>query len=117
MTYIQELRKRAGDLPGGLMELGESAEETLVRELKEELDLNADLAEVHLRGVFAGEAFYRKLKYGTETYYTAVVYEVPLPAGLIVPDQDEVRAFGFFDVNSLPEGIAAIDREIIHQLK
>lgn len=145
MTYVQELRKRAGDLPlllvrptviitnqqgfillvkyfdntwglpGGLMELGETTEETIKRELKEEL--NIDIAKFDFYKVFSGKEFYKKSGSGAETYYTAIVYRADAPGGEIKPDNEEVAEYGFFDPFRIPESTTPIDQVVIKEYR
>ncbi len=143
MTYLQELRKRAGDLPlllvrptvimtnpqgsillvkyfdhtwglpGGLMEPGETAEETIRRELKEELNL--DIAKFEFYKVFSGKDFYKKSESGAETYYMGVVYCAEAPDGEIKPDNEEIAEYGFFESCNIPETTTPIDQRIIKE--
>lgn len=54
MQQRNELARRWG-LPGGLMELGESTRETVVREVAEESGLRLDPAQLILLNVYSGE--------------------------------------------------------------
>ena len=144
MTYIKELRKRAGDLPlvlvrptaiiennsgfillvryldntwglpGGLMELGESTEETIMRELKEELNLEVSTLELYK--VFSGKNFYSKSKHG-ETYYTAVVYCGSALNADIRTDNEEIIEYCNFDPWHIPDSTTPIDQEIIKEYR
>ena len=59
-------------IPGGSMELGETLEETAVRELKEETNLDAKA--FTLLNVFSGEDFYFKYPNEDELYSVVVLY-------------------------------------------
>ncbi|MWA08352.1 NUDIX hydrolase [Streptomyces sp. BA2] len=66
-------------LPGGLMEPGESLEDTGRREVREETGLN--IGTLQLFGVYSGaEQFYRYPN-GDEIYNVTVVYRASLPPG------------------------------------
>lgn len=143
MTYIQELRGRAGDLPlmlvrptlilandcneillvqyrngswglpGGLMEPGETAEETIIREIKEEL--NVAIEKPALLTVLSGGKYYKKSRNGYETYYVSPVYVSKHFAGTLQADQEEVIDYGFYGLDDMPRFVTEIDREVLRQ--
>lgn len=86
--------------PGGAIELGESLEAALIREIKEETNLefrNPKLfdikANVHM--VYPN---------GDEVYYTDVVYEINDFYGELKHDGESTE-LRFFDIDNLPENI------------
>ena len=74
--YNEVLLQKRNDggygLPGGLMEMGESLEETAKREVLEETGLEVD--ELELLGVFSGADYYLKMNNGDELYSVTAVY-------------------------------------------
>ena len=96
-------------LPGGAMEIGESAEECAIRETWEETGL--EVVVKRLVGVYSDPKNYCILRYpnGYAVHYLIVVYEVEQIGGelLISEESTELR---FFDVDALPEGIMPSSR-------
>ncbi len=88
-------------LPGGLMELGESYEETARREVYEETGLT--LGALTLIDVFSGKAYYRKLPNGDEFYAVTALFRTEEYSGSLKIDHGETRDLRFFDLDRLPE--------------
>lgn len=99
---LVKYQDRAWGIPGGLMELGESVEECLRREVKEEI--NIELESLRLFGVFSGNELFTKLRNGHEYYNVIIGYICTNFSGEIKPDGDEVIEAKFFDITDLPEG-------------
>ncbi|MNI42480.1 NADH pyrophosphatase [compost metagenome] len=144
MEYIEELRKLVGNqplilvrpsvavinkfgqillvkyqdnswgIPGGLMDLGESVEECLRREAKEEL--NIDLGTLHLFGVFSGKELYTKLRNGHEYYNVIVGYICTEFKGDIIPDGEEVIEAKFYNLFEVPESTQPYIKEKLKEL-
>lgn len=98
-------------LPGGLMELGESLEETAQREVKEETNL--DIGKLKLLGVFSGEEYYLKVANGDEFYSVTAVYTTDEVQGDIKIDRTESVDVQFFHLNNLPNDLLDIYRNFI----
>ncbi|HWH00126.1 MAG TPA: NUDIX domain-containing protein, partial [Pilimelia sp.] len=99
-------------LPGGLMEPGESFEETGRREVAEETGLR--LGAMELLGVFAGPEYYYRYPNGDEIHNVTAAYVAAVtPAAAWVPDRREVLALRFFPLDRLPETIIAPERPIV----
>ena len=99
---LLERRSDTGEwcTPGGAIELGESLEDALKREIKEETNLefiNPKLfdikANVHM--IYPN---------GDEVYYTDIVYEINEFWGELKHDE-ESKELRFFSLNNLPENI------------
>lgn len=88
-------------IPGGLMELGESVEDSLRREIREEISL--ELKDLHLFGVFSGQELYTKLKNGHQYYNIIIGYISTDYEGQIQPDGIEVLEANFFNLTEIPE--------------
>ncbi|GGG71208.1 NUDIX hydrolase [Paenibacillus radicis (ex Gao et al. 2016)] len=101
-------------IPGGLMELGESTEECLRRELKEELQIT--LKHLRLVGVYSGEALYTRLKNGHEYYNVVIAYLCTEYEGELRPDGIEILDAAFYSLNQLPEQLNPFIREKLQQL-
>ncbi len=95
-------------LPGGLMELGESLEETARREVKEETGLI--IGELELLGVFSGEDYFLKVANGDELYSVTAVYVTRDIQGDIEVDLTESIEVEYFQFEGLPDGLLSSDR-------
>ncbi|MBP1949708.1 NUDIX hydrolase [Virgibacillus litoralis] len=98
-------------LPGGLMELGESMEETARREVKEETNLT--IGSLKLLGIFSGEEYYLKVANGDEFYSVTAVYTTDEVQGDIKIDRTESVDVQFFQLHHLPNDLLDIYRSFI----
>jgi len=98
-------------LPGGLMELGESTEETVKREILEETGLQ--LGKLQLFGVYSGKNYLCIAQNGDEFYVVTTVYTTNEYYGEVSVNDDESLTLEWLDINNLPENIARTHREII----
>ncbi|WP_093134764.1 NUDIX hydrolase [Salinibacillus kushneri] len=98
-------------LPGGLMELGESLENTARREVKEETGLNIDRLE--LLGVFSGPDYYFKVSNGDELYSVTAVFLTNEVQGAIEMDKEESIDVKYFNLHELPENLTEEYRSYI----
>ncbi|WP_270181319.1 NUDIX hydrolase [Alkalihalobacillus sp. CinArs1] len=90
-------------LPGGIMELGESLEETARREVKEETGLT--VGSLQLVDVFSGSDYYLKVSNGDELYSVTAVYVTRDVKGTITMDESESLDMRYFSVENLPDGL------------
>ncbi|MNE69332.1 NADH pyrophosphatase [compost metagenome] len=102
-------------IPGCLLDLGESVEECLRREAKEEL--NIDLGALHLFGVFSGKELYTKLRNGHEYYNVIVGCICTEFKGDIKPDGEEVVEAKFYNLNEVPDSTQPYIKEKMKELR
>lgn len=89
-------------IPGGFMDAGEQPEETLRRELREEIGLELESAEIILVRSF-------KDPLQLEILFRA------RPNGTAKPRSMEVQQLGWFSPDSLPQKLSTDQRELIKQ--
>ena len=88
-------------IPGGAIELGEALEQTAVRELKEETNLEVDnLVFLHL---FSGNDFYFRYPNGDELYAVVALYLAQDVKGEMKIADDESYELRYFSKDEIPE--------------
>jgi ADP-ribose pyrophosphatase YjhB (NUDIX family) len=109
-------RSDCGDwgLPGGLMEPGETTEQTARRELLEETGQTADGLE--LFGVFSGPEHYFRYPNGDEAYHVSIVYLTRTAHGHVKLSDGEHTDFGYFALSALPTETGSPIRPILKKL-
>lgn len=85
---------------GGIMDPGESIEQTTLREVREEVGLN--LRELNFLGIFSGPEFSRTLPNGDQVSMFVVVYTARHTGQPLTIDPAEVVQAGFFALDALP---------------
>jgi mutator protein MutT len=112
------LQKRADDGTwanhGGCLELGETVEETVMRELKEEIGITPTKLEFYK--IFSGEDMHYTCTSKDEVYAVIVIYLCDEYEGELQQDNDEVVELQWFDVNNLPENINKQDKVILKDI-
>lgn len=91
-------------LPGGAMEIGESLEETAIREANEEVGLTCRNLKVFK--IYSGSKLYYKYPDGNEVYNVTATYICKDFTGEIEVDKSEGKDARFFDVDSIPKKIS-----------
>lgn len=100
-------------LPGGLMELGESAEETARREVLEETGLT--VGDLKLINVYSGKKHFVKAQNGDEFYVVTVAYYAESFNGEMKIDLNESVSAEFVEPANLPEKIVKSHRAILEE--
>ena len=101
---------------GGALELGETVEEAVKRELREEIGIVP--TKLRLYKIFSGEDMHWKYPNGDEAYCVNVVFLCDEYEGELKQDDDEVVELKWFDVDNLPENIhAPVDRAILKDIE
>lgn len=112
---LQQRKHPAGywAIPGGLMELGESVEDTARREIYEETKLS--VSELQLINVYSGPGNYIKASNGDEFYVVTTAFYTNDISGELVIDKDESLDFKFFRPDQLPTEIVKSHLPIIKE--
>ena len=106
--------KGSWGIPGGLMELGESAEDVAKREVLEETGLV--VKNLTLINVYSGPSNFAVAENGDEYYVvTAAYYTNSFEGELKVVDETESISFEFFAPQKLPEKIVKSHRKILDE--
>jgi 8-oxo-dGTP pyrophosphatase MutT (NUDIX family) len=103
--------KRRWSLPGGLMELGESFEETARREVYEETGLS--LGALELLDIFSGKDNYVLCPNGDEVYAITAVYLAQSFSGEMHIDYAESLDMRFIALDEIPTNLSSVARRAI----
>lgn len=99
-------------IPGGLMELGESVEETGRRELFEETGVT--VGKLNFIDVFSGSEYFVKCANGDEFYsVTLAYYSDEIIEGKLINDEDEALELRYFKIDKIPTEMVKSHRKII----
>jgi ADP-ribose pyrophosphatase YjhB (NUDIX family) len=90
-------------LPGGLMELGETAEQTARREVREEVGL--EVGGIEFLGVFSGPEMFHVYPNGDEAFGVSVAYTARYGGQPLKPDPAEALQARFFALDALPDNL------------
>lgn len=90
-------------VPGGVMELGETFEETAKREALEETGLSVNRLE--LFGMYSGNDCYAEYSNGDQVYSVQVIFSAHSISGELLQKSEESREHRFFAPHNLPENI------------
>ncbi|WP_298825767.1 NUDIX hydrolase [uncultured Planococcus sp.] len=100
-------------LPGGLMELGESTEDTAKREVMEETGLAIE--ELNLINVYSGPKHFVVAENGDEFYVVTLAYYSTEYSGELTVDKKESLSFKFFSPDDLPEKMVGSHRTVVEE--
>jgi ADP-ribose pyrophosphatase YjhB (NUDIX family) len=101
---LQQRLDGSWGLPGGLMEPGESLEQTAVREVKEET--NIDIDEFHFLKVFSGKEFTFTLNNNDEINVVTALYWSNKWHGSLINDKSEGLSLAFFTTDNMPDNMS-----------
>ena len=89
-------------LPGGCQELGERFEDTVIREIKEETNLDVKEEDLELIAVVSGESRKNEYPNGDVVINNTVLYCIKKYSGELKWDS-ESKEMKFFDLDNLPQ--------------
>ncbi|MBV6397493.1 MAG: RNA pyrophosphohydrolase [Anaerolineales bacterium] len=115
LLMIKRTDNNRWGVPGGAMELGESLEDTVKREIKEEIGV--DVKDLELFGVYSGQELYYKYPNGAEVYNVSVVYIIRNFNEEVIVNPDEHSEYKYFDVHNLPEEASPPIKPILRDLQ
>lgn len=101
-------------LPGGCQEIGERFEETVIREVKEETNLEVKEEDLKLVTVVSGQTRRRQYPNGDVVFNNSVLFVISKFTGELKCDE-ESKVLKFFDINDLP--INQHDEDLIQAYK
>jgi 8-oxo-dGTP pyrophosphatase MutT (NUDIX family) len=97
------------DLIGGSMELGETFEQTVRREVREEIGV--ELGALEILEVYSGPDFFHRYPNGDEVYHVGVAFQTREVRGPLRPDAQEVDELRFFPLDALPSQLKPSARQ------
>ncbi|KHJ63850.1 NUDIX domain-containing protein [Burkholderia glumae] len=87
-------------LPAGGIELGESPEDAIVREVMEETGYDVSVSRV--LGVFGGRSFRYRYPNGDEVEYVVTLFACKIIGGTGVPTDSETKSLKYFHRHEMP---------------
>lgn len=113
------LQKRVDDgkwgIPGGNMELGETIEETVCREVLEETGLKVE--ELKLFNIYSGKSQHHIYPNGDEVYFVNIMFKTNKYTGKLEIKDNESKELKFFPINEVPKDITPPCKSVIEDLK
>ena len=99
-------------IPGGFVDLGESVEDTAVRELREETGIDVSKADISLVGVYSEPS--RDVRGHT----VSVIYSCDITGREVEAEgRDDALSAKFFDIDNLPDELAFDHRKVLNDFR
>lgn len=97
------------DLPGGFVSANENPSDSIIREIKEELNLNVKI--INIEDTFIEE--YKNKGRNDENYAVAlIVYILKVHSFKNIKTDDDVSDYKFFSIHKIPKNIAFPEKKI-----
>lgn len=100
-------------IPGGIMELGESFEQTAKRETYEETGLHVD--QLELFGMYSGKSCFVQYPNKDQVYSVQIIFTTTTYSGDLRQQGTESREHRFFKKEDLPENLNPRQQQFILQ--
>ncbi|WP_085523449.1 NUDIX hydrolase [Tuberibacillus sp. Marseille-P3662] len=88
-------------IPGGIVEPGESVEDTVKREVYEETNLQVN--QIDFFNIYSGDSQHYIYPNGDEVFFVNIVYVSREYSGQLMIDHVESKNTKFWDINELPQ--------------
>lgn len=105
--------KDCWSFPGGVMDLGESFEETAVREVKEETGLEVTVQD--LIGIYS--KYSDEYKNGDKSQPVLIFFKCTIIGGELCCDDEETSRLEYFDLNDKPKLLNKQHEDMFNDLK
>ena len=102
--------------PGGSMELGETIYETVIREIKEETNLDIQKKDLKIFNIYSGEEQHHIYPNNDEVYFVNIIFETNVVEGNLKIDS-ESKELKFFNLDDLPSNITKPFKSVKNDLK
>ncbi|WP_047985038.1 NUDIX hydrolase [Ornithinibacillus californiensis] len=112
---LQKRRDGSWGVPGGFLDLGESAQEAGRREVLEETGI--EIGEMELITVLSGKEYFVTLPNGDQFYPVTIAYmSRDIKGGELKADGNETLEAKFFKQSELPESLNPMIKNMIYSL-
>lgn len=104
--------KNVWGFPGGAIEIGESAQETAIREIKEETGL--DVFPQKMIGVYTG--YFDEYPNGDKAQVISIFFDLEIVGGNLIESNDETLELKFFDEKSIPKLVNQQHEDVLRDI-
>ncbi len=114
------LQKRSDDglwgNPGGAMELGETIYDTIIRETKEETNLDLNPDDLKIFKIYSGKEGHHIYPNGDEAYIVSIMFETNTYSGNIKLDEESLD-LKFFKIEEIPDNLNGLFAPVARDLQ